>query len=177
MQAQKLEEKEEEGKQENLETRKLNARNSQHNKKDNSSLVSLALVFIVFVVFPYELYVLGLSLVDIFALTVFGAGLLTDIFTTKAGFNRGYDDYNVFYSATKNKVRNNTFLIGIGIFGAIRAFLIYYFWGNAFILILVALMSLIGPLWNSVILSVPDDGITSRRRMAPLPQEKLTVTN
>ena len=141
-------------------------------KKDNTSLVSLALTFVVFIAFPYELFVLGLSLVNIFALTVFAAGLLTDIFTTKAGFNRGYDDYNPFYTATKNKVRNNTFLIGIGIFGAIRAYLIYYFWEDSLILIIVAMMSLIGPLWNSVMLSAPDDRGSSHPIIAPT-QDKI----
>lgn len=125
--------------------------------KDNSSYVSLALTFVVFVALPYELYVLGISLWNDFALTVFAAGLLTDVFTTKAGFNRGYADYNVFYNAAKRKVRNNSFLVGVAIFGAVRGFLMFYFWHDTFILMLVAMISLIGPLWNSVILSVPDD--------------------
>jgi len=134
---------------------------SNHSKtepeRDRSSLVSLALTFVVFVALPYELYVLGFSLVNDFALTVFAAGLLTDIFTTKAGFNRGYGDYNVFYNATKKRIRNNSFLIGVAIFGAVRAYLIYFFWQDTFILLLVAMISLIGPLWNSVVLSVPDN--------------------
>ena len=124
--------------------------------RDNTSIVSLTLTFVVFVALPYELYVMGFSLINDFALTVLAAGVLTDIFTTKAGFNRGFGDYNIIYNATKKKVKNDSFLVGVAVFAAIRGFLIYYFWHNEFILLLVAVISLVGPLWNSVMLSIPD---------------------
>lgn len=123
-------------------------------KKDNSSLVSLSVTFIVFVALPYELYILGLPILTIFAATIFVVGLLADIFTTKTGFNRGYSDYNVFYNAAKKKkVRNNSFLVGTFVFGIIRAVIMFYFWQDTLILMIVATMSLIGPLWNSIILA------------------------
>jgi Mn2+/Fe2+ NRAMP family transporter len=127
------------------------------NNKDNSSLVSLTVAFVVFVALPYEMYILGAPILSIFAVVIFTAGLLADIFTTKAGFNRGYGDYNVFYNmAKKKKVRNNSFLVASFIFGAIRAFIMFYYWNDTLILMIVASMSLIGPLWNSIILAYPE---------------------
>jgi hypothetical protein len=140
-----------------LESGKLESKETSGGHTDKTSIVSFLLTFVVFVALPYELYVMGISILNDFALTVFAAGLLTDVFTTKAGLNRGYGDYNVFYNATKKKVKTNSFLIGITIFGAIRAYLMFYFWHDTLILLLVAMISLIGPLWNSVVLSVPDE--------------------
>ena len=130
---------------------------STRTRRDNSSLVALSVTFTVFVALPYEMYVLGFPVLTDFAFTIFVAGLLADIFTTKTGFNRGYGDYNVFYNASRKKrVRNNTFLAGTFVFGVIRALLMFYFLNDTFILMIIATMSLIGPMWNSIILSAPD---------------------
>jgi hypothetical protein len=128
-------------------------------KRDKSSTVSFGVVFSVFVVVPYVLYVLGSSIIEIFAVVIFCSGLLADVLTTKAGFNRGYDDYNVFYNLSKNKsrIKQNSFLIGSFFFGFVRLWIMYYFWSNTTILLLVASLSLVGPLWNSVILAYPDN--------------------
>lgn len=129
----------------------------KQNKGNNSSLVSLSVTFVVFVALPYELYVSGMSLIGIFAITIFVAGLLSDVFTTKIGFNRGYGDYNVFYNAAeRKKVGKSKFLAGALIFGLIRALIMFYFWQDPIILLITATMSLIGPLWNSIILSSAD---------------------
>ncbi|HZW55238.1 MAG TPA: hypothetical protein VFF30_03030 [Nitrososphaerales archaeon] len=144
-------------------------KNSSTVRRDNSSLVALSVTFTVFVALPYEMYVLGFPMLTDFAFTIFVAGLLADIFTTKTGFNRGYGDYNIFYNAGKKKrVRNNSFLAGTFVFGVIRAVLMFYFLDNTLILMIIATMSLIGPMWNSIILSAPDQSLRPPEQPQPL---------
>ncbi|MHB8567176.1 MAG: hypothetical protein ACYC7D_11660 [Nitrososphaerales archaeon] len=138
--------------------------------RDNTSLASLAISFIVFVAVPYELYVMGLPLLTDFAITVFVAGFVADIFTTRIGFRRGYGDYNILYNVAQKSSRskNNAFLGSVIIFGAIRALIAIYFWNEPIVLIIIATTSLIGPLWNSIILSAPD------RKDLNIPQQIVT---
>lgn len=91
---------------------------------------------------------------------IFSAGLMADVFTTKAGFNRGYSDYNLLYNLANRrckKLGNNSFLLlgGFG-FGALRVGIMYLFWADPLILLLVASLTLLGPLWNSVMLAYPE---------------------
>lgn len=125
---------------------------------DNSSLVGLAISFVVFVAVPYELYALGVPWLTDFAITIFVAGFLADIFTTKIGFRRGYDDYNMLFSSARRKGKSteSAFVSSIIVFGLVRGIIIAYFWNDPVILMIVATTALIGPLWNSIILSSPD---------------------
>jgi hypothetical protein len=125
---------------------------------DNSSFVGLAVSFVVFVAVPYELYILGVPWITDFAITIFLAGFLADIFTTKIGFRRGYDDYNMLFSSAKKKGKStkSAFVSSIIIFGIIRGAIIVYFWNDPIVLMIVATTALIGPLWNSIILSSPE---------------------
>lgn len=126
--------------------------------RDNSSLAGLAISFVVFVAVPYELYVLGVPWLTDFAITIFVAGFLADIFTTKIGFRRGYDDYNMLFSSAKKrgKSTHSAFVSSIIVFGLVRGIIIAYFWNDPIVLMIVATSALIGPLWNSIILSSPD---------------------
>jgi hypothetical protein len=119
-------------------------------------LGSLAVISFVFLFIPYSLYLLGVSLFDDLALTILSAGILIDIFTTKIGFNRGFGECNIFYNAAKKKGKNNAFLIGVLVSCTIRASFVMLFWQDAFILLLVAMVSLVAPLWNSILLSRRD---------------------
>src|SRR5579875_1815690 len=141
-------------------------RAAEHEKgkeRDNTALAGLTISFVVFVAVPYELYIMGLPLISDFAITVFVAGFLADIFTTKIGFRRGYDDYNILYNVArrKRKSESHAFLTSAIVFGAIRAAIAIYFWDVPLVLVIVATTSLIGPLWNSIMLSTSD-----RKRVA-----------
>jgi hypothetical protein len=127
--------------------------------KDRSLATSMSVIFSIFVALPLLLYYFRAPVISIFAVMIFSAGLVVDIFTTKAGFNRGFGDYNVFYNIVKKKrkgMRNNSFLVGAFIFGVIRIGLIYLFWNEGIILLLVASLSLLAPLWNSIMLAYPE---------------------
>ncbi|MGI0090175.1 MAG: hypothetical protein ACREBS_00555 [Nitrososphaerales archaeon] len=128
---------------------------------------SLGIVSVVFLGLPYSLYIMGVSLLNDFALTMLAAGVLIDVFTTKIGFNRGYGECNIFYNLARKRSKNNAFLFGILISGMVKGTFIFLFWQNTFILMLVALVSLIAPLWNSLILS--------KREESKIPREKITV--
>jgi Mn2+/Fe2+ NRAMP family transporter len=130
-------------------------------ERDLSLPVGFAIVASVFVVLPFTMYILGAPMLPIFAVMIFAAGLTADVFSTKAGLNRGFSDYNLFYNLVnkggKSRMRNNSFLIAASLFGLIRAGIMYFFWNDAFISLLIASLSLLGPLWNSIMLSFPNN--------------------
>ncbi len=134
-------------------------------EQDSSVIAALLTILSLFVALPMLMYLLKVPAISIFAVTIFGAGLLADIFTTKAGFNRGFSEYNIFYNLLnkgRKRVKNNSFLIGGFFFGLIRLGLIYYFWSEPEVLLLLASLSLLGPVWNSIMLAYPDSQKTRK---------------
>jgi hypothetical protein len=135
-------------------------------EKDRSVIAGLLTILSLFVALPLVMYLLKVPAISIFAVTIFGAGLLADIFTTKAGFNRGFSEYNIFYNLLnkgRRRVKNNSFLIGGFFFGLIRLGLIYYFWSEPVVLLLLASLSLLGPVWNSIMLAYPESQKNQKR--------------
>lgn len=104
----------------------------------------------VFVVLPLGLPLLGVSQIDSLALAILCVGALADSFITKASFSMRGSEVNPLYALTRGILGQDGFVIAIAVIKMGVGLALLALVPDTYVLLLVALYSLSGVLFNSL---------------------------
>ena len=104
----------------------------------------------VFVGLPLGLPEVGVSPINSLAIAILALGSFADSFMTKHGFKVGGSELNPLYKATKGFLSQNQFLVLLGSIKMGAGLAILAFLPNPYVLLMIALYSMSGVLFNSV---------------------------
>ena len=118
------------------------------------SLILTATMLSVFVGIPFGLPAIGLSQVVSLAIAILAVGILADSFMTRYGLRVGGREANPFYHATKRLFTPDEYVVAIALIKLGVGLVLLVVLPNPYLLLLIALYSLSGVLFNSIGLAV-----------------------
>lgn len=104
----------------------------------------------VFVALPLGLPLLGVSPINSLAVAILALGALADAYTTKFGFRVGGTEMNPLYKLTGGHLGQNRFLVLVSSIKMSMGLALLAVLPNPYLLLLIALYSMSGVLFNSV---------------------------
>ena len=108
----------------------------------------------IFLIIPFGLQYLGFDILSALGFSILLVGLFSDALLTRLALKKGLKESNILYGLVKNRISSNNFIIISTILGISLGVILLLFIDAPFLILMIALLSLIGSFGNAMTLSM-----------------------